>query len=165
MRNTTFIWGENKNSQTSAEIARMCSFPKELFLSSIYFGLRAQIITRLNSQPCSNWRYCTQNKKYVLSKCLLRLRVFVFFVLYCWFLYGPIYHGALSFICLHCVQHSFSEHLFKLLSKHNTFMRYSIKHKTQKYSLSKCMLRHDVVRVFVSFLVLVFVRAILSWCP
>jgi len=34
--------------------------------------------------------------------------------------------------------------------------------KTQKYSLSKCLLRHDVVRVFVSFLVLVFVRAILS---
>jgi len=31
--------------------------------------------------------------------------------------------------------------------------------------LSKCLLRHDVVRVFVSFLVLVFVRAILSWCP
>jgi len=26
-------------------------------------------------------------------------------------------------------------------------------------------LRHDVVRVFVSSLVLVFVRAILSWCP
>jgi len=28
--------------------------------------------------------------------------------------------------------------------------------KTQKYSLSKCLLRHDAVRVFVSFLVLVF---------
>jgi len=27
------------------------------------------------------------------------------------------------------------------------------------------LLRHDVVRVFVSFCVLVFVRAILSWCP
>jgi len=27
------------------------------------------------------------------------------------------------------------------------------------------MLRHGVVRVFVSFCVLVFVRAILSWCP
>jgi len=37
--------------------------------------------------------------------------------------------------------------------------------KTQKYSFSKCLLRHDVVRVFVSFCVLVFVRAILSWCP
>jgi len=37
--------------------------------------------------------------------------------------------------------------------------------KTQKYSLSKCLVRHDVVKVFVSFLVLVFVRAILSWCP
>jgi len=37
--------------------------------------------------------------------------------------------------------------------------------KTEKYSLSKCMLRHDVVRVFVSFLVLVIERAILSWCP
>ena len=30
---------------------------------------------------------------------------------------------------------------------------------------SKCLLRHGVVRVFVSSLVLVFVRAILSWCP
>ena len=30
---------------------------------------------------------------------------------------------------------------------------------------SKCLLRHDVVRVFVSSFVLVFVRAILSWCP
>ena len=37
--------------------------------------------------------------------------------------------------------------------------------QTQKYSLSKCLLRHDVVRVFVSSLVLVFVLAILSWCP
>jgi len=36
---------------------------------------------------------------------------------------------------------------------------YKINRKTQKYSLSKCLLRHDVVRVFVSFLVLVFVRA------
>ena len=35
----------------------------------------------------------------------------------------------------------------------------------QKYMFSKCLLRHDVVRVFVSSLVLVFVRAILSWCP
>ena len=30
---------------------------------------------------------------------------------------------------------------------------------------SKCLLRHGVVRVFVSLCVLVFVRAILSWCP
>ena len=37
--------------------------------------------------------------------------------------------------------------------------------KTQKYMFSKCLLRHDVVRVFVSSLVLVFVRAYLSWCP
>ena len=37
--------------------------------------------------------------------------------------------------------------------------------ETLKYSLSKCLLRHDVVRVFVSFIVLVFVQAILSWCP
>jgi len=37
--------------------------------------------------------------------------------------------------------------------------------KTQKYMFSKCLLRHDVVRVFVSSLVLVFVRAILSCCP
>ena len=38
--------------------------------------------------------------------------------------------------------------------------------KTQKYSVfSKCLLRHGLVPVFVSFCVLVFVRAILSWCP
>ena len=36
---------------------------------------------------------------------------------------------------------------------------------TKKYMFSKCLLRHDVVRVFVSSLVLVYVRAILSWCP
>jgi len=30
---------------------------------------------------------------------------------------------------------------------------------------SKCLLRHGVLRVFVSFSVLVFVRAILSVCP
>ena len=36
--------------------------------------------------------------------------------------------------------------------------------KHTKYSFSKCLLRYDVVRVFVSFCVLVFVRAILSWC-
>jgi len=36
---------------------------------------------------------------------------------------------------------------------------------TQKYMFSKCLLRHDVVRVFVSSLVLIFVRAILSRCP
>ena len=30
---------------------------------------------------------------------------------------------------------------------------------------SKCLLRHGGVRVFVLFCVLVFVRAILSWCP
>jgi len=54
----------------------------------------------------------------------------------------------------------------------NSFKKLSIKEnkkikirKSQKYSLAKCLLRHDVVRVFVSFLVLVFVRAILSWCP
>jgi len=53
------------------------------------------------------------------------------------------------------------------------FMRkkYSFKNKntkirkTQKYMFSKCLLRNDVVRVFVPSLVLVFVRAILSWCP
>ena len=37
--------------------------------------------------------------------------------------------------------------------------------KTQKYSFSKCLLSLYVVRVFVSFCVLVFVWAILSWCP
>jgi len=51
----------------------------------------------------------------------------------------------------------------------NSFKKLSIKtnknRKTQKYMLSKYLLRHDVVRVFVSSLVLVFVRAILSWCP
>ena len=34
---------------------------------------------------------------------------------------------------------------------------------TQTYMFSKCMLRYDVVRVFESSLVLVFVRVILSW--
>jgi len=34
--------------------------------------------------------------------------------------------------------------------------------RLEKYMFSKCLLRHDVVRVFVSSLVLVFVRAILS---
>jgi len=38
-------------------------------------------------------------------------------------------------------------------------------HGQQKEIFSKCLLRHDVVSVFVSSLVLVFVRAILSWCP
>jgi len=33
------------------------------------------------------------------------------------------------------------------------------------YSVVAFLLRHDVVRVFVSSLLLVFVRAILSWCP
>jgi len=36
---------------------------------------------------------------------------------------------------------------------------------TQKYSFFKCLLRHGVVRVFVLFCVLVFVRAILSMFP
>jgi len=31
-------------------------------------GLRAQIITQLNSQPCSNWRYSTQNQN-IFPKC------------------------------------------------------------------------------------------------
>ena len=46
--------------------------------------------------------------------------------------------------------------------KHCFAMRFM---KTQKYSFFKCLLRHDVVRVFVLFCVLVFVRAILSWYP
>ena len=37
--------------------------------------------------------------------------------------------------------------------------------KTQQYNFSKCLLRHDVVRDFVSFCVIVFVRAILLLCP
>ena len=45
------------------------------------------------------------------------------------------------------------------------YFLFLLDNKTQKYSFSKCLLRHDVVRVFVSFLVLVFVRANLSWCP
>jgi len=36
--------------------------------------------------------------------------------------------------------------------------------KTQENDFSKCLLRHGVLRVFVSFCVLVFVRAISSWC-
>jgi len=47
----------------------------------------------------------------------------------------------------------------------NSFKKLSIKkkiekeksEKTQQYSFSKCLLRHDVVSVFVSFCV--------SWCP
>jgi len=52
----------------------------------------------------------------------------------------------------------------------NSFKELSIKmkrkiRKTQKYRFSKCLLRHDVVSVFVSFFVLVLVQAILSWFP
>ena len=36
---------------------------------------------------------------------------------------------------------------------------------TKLIVFSICLLRHGVLRVFVSFCVLVFVRAILSWCP
>jgi len=54
----------------------------------------------------------------------------------------------------------------------NSFKKFSIKkkrkiEKSEKHKnigFFKCMLRHGVVRVFVSFFVLVFVRAILSWC-
>ena len=59
------------------------------------------------------------------------------------------------------VTQHFLENSFKKLSKKKeTKIR-----KTQKYMFSKCLLRHDVVRVFVSSFVLVIVRAILSWCP
>jgi len=55
----------------------------------------------------------------------------------------------------------------------NSFKKLSIKRKEKKeksekhkkYMFSKFLLRHVVVRVFVSSLVLGFVRAILSWCP
>ena len=55
-------------------------------------------------------------------------------------------------------------------NKRSSFFFYSIIvwfkiSRVFKYSVSKCLLRHDGVRVFVSFCVLVFVRAILSWCP
>jgi len=64
----------------------------------------------------------------------------------------------------------------KALTQHfleNSFKKLSIKKKIKneksekhtKYMFSKCLLRHDDVRVFVSSLVLVFVRVILSWCP
>ena len=46
-----------------------------------------------------------------------------------------------------------------------SFKRNCLFRQTQKYMFSKCLLRHDVLRVFVSSLVLVFLRAILSWCP
>jgi len=37
-------------------------------------------------------------------------------------------------------------------------------YQNKNIAFSKCLLRHDAVRVFVSFCVLIFVRAILSWC-
>jgi len=45
------------------------------------------------------------------------------------------------------------------------FVHICIYEKHNIIVFSKCLLRHDVVSVFVSFCVLVFVRAILSWCP
>ena len=62
------------------------------------------------------------------------------------------------------VTQHFLENSFKKLSIKKKIKKRKIR-KTQKYMFSKCLLRHDVVRVFVSSLVLVFVRAILSWCP
>ena len=45
-------------------------------------------------------------------------------------------------------------------------LTYTLTNKSkQKKCFSKCLLRIDVLRVFVLFCVLVFVRAILSWCP
>jgi len=63
------------------------------------------------------------------------------------------------------VTQHFLENSFKKLSIKKKIKNEEKKRKTQKYMFSKCLLRHDVVRVFVSSLVLVFVRAILSWCP
>jgi len=60
-------------------------------------------------------------------------------------------------------QHLFGEFILEIINKKENKKR-KIR-KTQKYMFSKCLLRHDVVRVFVSSLVLVFVRAILSWYP
>jgi len=36
--------------------------------------------------------------------------------------------------------------------------------KTQKQCFSKCMLRHGIPRVFVFLCLLIFVRAMWSWC-
>ena len=47
-------------------------------------------------------------------KSLLRHGVLRVFVLLCFFLYGPLCHGALNLTYLHCFQHSFFEHLFIL---------------------------------------------------
>ena len=62
------------------------------------------------------------------------------------------------------VTQHFLENSFKKLSIKKENKKGKIR-KTQKYTFSKCLLRHDVVGVFVSSLALVFVRAILSWCP
>jgi len=62
------------------------------------------------------------------------------------------------------VTQHFLENSFKQIINKKENKKWKIR-KTQKYMFSKCLLRHDVVRVFVSSLVLVFVRAILSWCP
>jgi len=52
------------------------------------------------------------------------------------------------------------------------YMKYGIILNTVKYYImcsnrkkQHSLLRHDVVRVYVSFCVLVFIRAILSWNP
>jgi len=44
-------------------------------------------------------------------------------------------------------------------SQFNWIFKTDVLSSTHKYSFSKCLLRHDVVRVFVSLCVLVFVRA------
>ena len=62
------------------------------------------------------------------------------------------------------VTQHFLENSFKKLSIKKKIKKIKIR-KTQKYMFSKFLLRHDVVRVFVSSLVLVFVWAILPWCP
>jgi len=63
------------------------------------------------------------------------------------------------------VTQRFLENSFKKLSVKKENKKNKNPKNTKKLVFSKCMLRRGVVRVFVSFLVLVFVRAILSWCP
>ena len=100
-----------KNSQTSTEVARMCSFPKNKSIllrfsfvmrwkNVLECGLRAQIITGLISQLCSNWRYSTQNqnlypkyKMFAYSKYVVKVSVICVLVnLYNRTQYGKLYN-------------------------------------------------------------------------
>jgi len=61
------------------------------------------------------------------------------------------------------VTQHFLENSFKKLKRKEKKEK-SEKHKKIVF-FSKCLMRHGVLRVFVSFCVLVLVQAILSWCP